>query len=94
MCSPRQLPVCCLKGEEGDEKEMGDLGSGEVEQLDRNMWAPDENEDKQKVSFLLSLNYLQIGEAFLYLRCLSGASRWTRSVVLRVFVKSHIMIHM
>lgn len=64
MCSPRQLPVCYLKGEEGDEKEMGDLGSGEVEQLDRNMWAPDENEDKQKASFLLSLNYLQIGETF------------------------------
>ena len=33
---------------------MGDLGSGEVEQLDKNMWAPDENEDKQKASFLLS----------------------------------------
>jgi len=41
-----------LKGEEGDEKEMGDLGSGEVEQLDRNMWAPDENEDKQKLDEL------------------------------------------
>ena len=42
-------------GEEDHEKQMGELGSGDGEQLDKNMWAPEEKEDKQNVSKFLSL---------------------------------------
>lgn len=37
-------------GEEEHEKQMGELGSGDGEQLDKNMWAPEEEEDQQNVS--------------------------------------------
>lgn len=32
-----------------EDNEMGDLGSDEVDQLDRNMWAPEEDKDTTKV---------------------------------------------
>jgi hypothetical protein len=31
------------------DREMGDLGSDDVDQLDRNMWAPEEEEDSKEV---------------------------------------------
>lgn len=34
---------------------MGELGSGDGEQLDKNMWAPEEEEDQQNVSTSLCL---------------------------------------
>ena len=32
------------------DKQMGELGSEEPEHLDRNMWAPEEDEEEEKVS--------------------------------------------
>ena len=37
---------------------MGELGSGDGEQLDKNMWAPEEEEDQQNVSTTLCLLWL------------------------------------
>jgi len=45
-------------GEEDHEKQMGELGSGDGEQLDKNMWAPEEEEDQQNVSTTLCLLWL------------------------------------
>ena len=46
--------ICCLftvltAGEEEDyEKEMGDLAAEDAEQIDRNMWAPEEPQKQEE----------------------------------------------
>ena len=37
------------EGEEDYEKEMGDLGQGNSDQVDRNMWAPEDEEEQKEV---------------------------------------------
>lgn len=37
---------------------MGDLGSGEAEQLDRNMWAPEEEEKEVTKLIIILVNII------------------------------------
>ena len=46
--------LLCITGEEEPDHQMGQLGEEEAEQLDRSMWAPEEDDDQVGYSFLIN----------------------------------------